>query len=226
MGKQYCISDIHGCVRTLTFALDNIAFSTSDELFLLGDYVDRGPSSKQVIDTIWKLQSQGYNITCLKGNHEEIVCEAYDTSQRREHYSRPGLESTLESFSVDYPHDIPEPYIQFMRDLPLYKEVGSFILVHAGLNIKSQDPLSTADNTMVWVRNWYPHIDYNWLGDRYIIHGHTPQFKNEIERMHRYLPEKRVLDIDNGCFFHEGEFGSLCVYNMTDNLISFHSNQD
>ncbi|MFT5168289.1 MAG: serine/threonine protein phosphatase 1, partial [Saprospiraceae bacterium] len=63
--KQYAISDIHGCAKTFKALLEQISFSKEDVLYLLGDYVDRGPDSKGVIDHIWQLQSEGYTVFCL-----------------------------------------------------------------------------------------------------------------------------------------------------------------
>ncbi|MCC6412552.1 MAG: metallophosphoesterase, partial [Saprospiraceae bacterium] len=64
--KKYAISDIHGCNKTFLALLENLDFSKADELYLLGDYVDRGPDSKGVFDTIFRLQSEGYKVQCLR----------------------------------------------------------------------------------------------------------------------------------------------------------------
>ncbi|MEM9260991.1 MAG: metallophosphoesterase, partial [Bacteroidota bacterium] len=70
---RYAISDIHGCAATFRTALKTIAFSQKDELFLLGDYIDRGPDSMGVLEHIWTLQATGYEVTCLRGNHEQML---------------------------------------------------------------------------------------------------------------------------------------------------------
>jgi serine/threonine protein phosphatase 1 len=67
------ISDIHGNNKTFLDLLDKIALTKDDELYLLGDYIDRGPDSKGVIDTIWKLMDDNYRVFCIKGNHEEML---------------------------------------------------------------------------------------------------------------------------------------------------------
>ena len=68
---RFAISDIHGCAKTFEALLDRIALSTQGELYLLGDYLDRGPDSKGVLDLIFRLQREGYAVHCLRGNHEQ-----------------------------------------------------------------------------------------------------------------------------------------------------------
>ena len=65
--RKFAISDIHGCLKSFEALLDKIQLSTSDELYILGDYIDRGPDSKGVIDYIWKLEQEGYAVKCLRG---------------------------------------------------------------------------------------------------------------------------------------------------------------
>ena len=70
---KYVISDIHGCIRTFEALLKMLHFSISDELYLLGDYIDRGPDSKSVLDLILSMRNKGYKIAALRGNHEELL---------------------------------------------------------------------------------------------------------------------------------------------------------
>ena len=69
--RRFAISDIHGCARTFEALLDRIAFTSQDELYLLGDYIDRGGDSKGVLDLIFRFQKEGYAVQCLLGNHEQ-----------------------------------------------------------------------------------------------------------------------------------------------------------
>ena len=73
--RRFAISDIHGCIKTFKTLVDRIEFSKEDTLYLLGDYIDRGPDSKGVIDHIWKIQEEGYRVHCLRGNHEQMLLE-------------------------------------------------------------------------------------------------------------------------------------------------------
>lgn len=75
-GKRYAISDIHGCYKTFQRLVEEgIRLTKFDQLFLLGDYVDRGPSSKAVLDYIIGLMEEEFNIFPLRGNHENDLLE-------------------------------------------------------------------------------------------------------------------------------------------------------
>ena len=124
-----------------------------DELYFLGDYVDRGPDSKGVIDFIRNLQKDEYNVTALKGNHEDFMVELYDAEKKsksawwhnfgnKKHktWLEIGGKPTLASFNAPHIRDVPEDYIEWMRNLGHYKELDRFVLVHAGLNFKNDNP--------------------------------------------------------------------------------------
>ena len=83
MPKRWVIPDIHGCAKTVASLVnDLIKPRRFDELFFLGDYVDRGPDSKGVIDFIRELQKTKYNVTALKGNHEDFMVDLYDAEMK------------------------------------------------------------------------------------------------------------------------------------------------
>jgi serine/threonine protein phosphatase 1 len=211
--RQFAISDIHGCVATFKALLQQINFRKGDELYLLGDYIDRGPDSKGVIDHIWDLQATGHTVFCLRGNHEELLINASVDIHQRVVWAANGGTQTLQSFEVNTYKKIPEQYTYWMSQLPFYLEVGEFILVHAGLNFKMTDPLKDKE-TMLWIRHWYPSLNREWLKNRIIIHGHTPLPKTEIEQMHHQLDDFPVLDIDGGCTFVERNYGWLCALEL------------
>ena len=96
--RKIAISDIHGCCKTFKALLNKIKFNSNDELYLLGDYIDRGPDSKGVIDYIWQLQKEGYQVNCLRGNHEQMMLRAAFVENKLDHWMRNGGETTLFSF--------------------------------------------------------------------------------------------------------------------------------
>ena len=222
---QYIFTDIHGCKKSFLALLDQVGPTTADEIFILGDYVDRGPDSKGVIDTIWKMQSDGYTITCLMGNHEAITLDDYDVAKRFKGDER-GDQSLLKSFDVTDISAVPKPYIDWMRALPLVHEIPGAILVHAGLDFSQPDPIQPYTE-QIWIRDWYPDINYAWLGDRIIIHGHTPVPQQTTENMMTVLDDMRVLDIDTGCVFNKrmpGYLGNLCCLDYTNMRLHFQKN--
>lgn len=220
MSRAIALSDIHGCNRTLVSMLDHLAVSKADSLYFLGDYVDRGPDSKGVIDTIWRLQSEGYQVHCLMGNHEAITVYDYEAAHMQRG-KRVGEANLLASFFAENILEIPEEYINWMRDLPLYVEIPGYILVHAGLNFKHPDPLSDAES-LIWIRSWYESINRDWLGDRIIVHGHTPMPVTDAKAMlHNHL-ELPVQDIDTGAVFYNSHvFGQLCAFDLTNRALHF-----
>ena len=74
MNKQWVIADVHGCYKTFVNLLEyKVQLSQDDQLFLLGDYIDRGVGSKEIIDYIADLQESGYKVYTLRGNHEDVL---------------------------------------------------------------------------------------------------------------------------------------------------------
>lgn len=212
--------------------LDRLALSTTDELYLLGDYVDRGPDSKGVLDTIFHLQKTGYQVHCLMGNHEELVLTAAaENVAGLERWLSSDASYTMKSFGVQSIPEIPEEYLRWMAALPYYLEAGQYILVHAGLDFSNPDPLAVQEK-MCWIRHWYDDIRYDWLGDRIILHGHTPVFTEVIEDQWAHLQKNRYLDIDSGCVFSHERFtnkaglGFLCAFDMNNQTLLFQKNID
>ena len=96
-------------------------------------------------------------------------------SQKRTWLDNGGKE-TLLSFNAFDLGMIPEKYFNFLENLPHYIEVDNYILVHAGFKFIMPDPFNEV-HSMLWQRNWYDDINYDWLGERIIVHGHTPVSK-------------------------------------------------
>src|SRR5512138_1630338 len=79
MHRKWVIPDLHGCIKTLQGLVEEIIKPTRyDELYFLGDYIDRGPHSRGVLDYIRRLQQDEFTVTALKGNHEDLLVELYD----------------------------------------------------------------------------------------------------------------------------------------------------
>lgn len=168
------------------------------------------------------------------------MVNAYEEVEKHDIWLYNGGRETLRSFNVSLPHEIPLKYIDMVDQFEYHAEAEDYIMVHAGLNFKGQtkdeagegflwrlhNPLGDT-KSMLWLRHWYEDIDWNWLGDRKIIHGHTPVEQEEIESMLNNLDEHQVLDIDNGCFakFRPG-LGKLCAFDLTHTLLYFQDNID
>ncbi len=222
--RRFAISDIHGCVLSFEALLDKIAFSSADELYLLGDFVDRGRDSKGVIDLIWKLQQTGHQVHCLRGNHDQMLLDGLDNMEALYNWLRSGGEITMQSFGANFLEEIPSPYLDFLRNLPYYLEIpGEYILVHAGLDFREPNPLEH-HVPMMWIRPWQMNLDKEWLAGRVVVHGHTPTSREEIETHLQLLDDRPIIDIDAGCVFPR--LGHLCALDLTNRKLHFQENVD
>ena len=213
--RRFAISDIHGHLQTLNALLSRLSLKPEDELYLLGDYIDRGPDSKGVVDRILDLQAEGYNIQCLRGNHEQLFLDAYHTQRSMETdlWMRNGGVETADSYDADAWSDFPKSHIRFFESLPHFIEIPGFILVHAGIDFRKSKPLQD-ENSLIWIRNWYPYIDREWLKGRIIVHGHTPERKMGIQLHAEQVETLPVINIDNGCFMNWEGYGHLCALDL------------
>lgn len=225
--RKIAISDIHGCVQTFkTLLEDKVYLDTSDELYLLGDYIDRGPDSKGVIDYILQLKARGFTVHCLKGNHEDMMLASLHNFKIRESWEINGGITTLQSFGSEELHKVPQRYWDFLNDLEYYRETDGFLLVHAGLNFNAIDPLIDVQS-MMWIRGWENEIDSDWLRNRVIVHGHTPVEMDRIRNSLKYTIGVQVIDIDAGCYaLHRPGMGNLCAFDMTNKQLYFCPNLD
>ncbi|MCB0561215.1 MAG: serine/threonine protein phosphatase [Lewinellaceae bacterium] len=225
--RRFAISDIHGCVRTLEALLEQIAFSSADELFLLGDYIDRGPDSKGVIDLILKLKAEGYRLHCLRGNHEALLLNSIGgLTEDHELWLQNGGDMTMSSFglsSIDSLHLISPKYTEFLNQLEWYFETEGYILAHAGLDFRTAQPLE-ARQALIWIRNWYEQINREWLKGRIIVHGHTPVPRPLIVNQLKKLDKVPALDIDAGCVFKGNYFKYLCAFDLDNRQLNFQEN--
>jgi len=224
MKKQWVIPDIHGCIDTFKCLIEElIRPSRYDEIYLLGDYIDRGPNSKGVIDYLMRLQKDEYNIIPLKGNHENYMVELYDeeagstasrllkfSGKKRKVWHVIGGKKTMESFGVKHLRDVPLEYIDWMRNLDYYVELDRFILVHAGLNFAIENPFEDK-NAMLWVRDYT--VVPEKIGNRRIIHGHVP-VNMELINLAVGSDYYKFIDLDNGPYIRgRSGFGNLVGLN-------------
>lgn len=223
--RKFAISDIHGCYQTFKTLLEKIDLQPTDRLYLLGDYINRGKDTKRVIDHIFQLQDLGYFIKCLRGNHEAVLLRALrDPVWAKENWESGVGKETLESFRVERAFEIPDRYIDFIRDLDFYLEVDNYILVHAGLNFRTSYPFKDY-YSQLWINDWYADVDYDWLENRYIVHGHAATTKTEIERLFSNFKIDQYLNIDAGCSHHKpNDPRHLCAYEMTRGELIFVKN--
>jgi serine/threonine protein phosphatase 1 len=173
--KLFAIGDIHGCFQKLKSLMNQIPFQIErDTIIFLGDYIDRGPDSFNVVSYLINLKNKCKNAVFLKGNHEEML-DDFISGTNRNLFLANGGEQTLRSYfkrqNIPSSSPIPAEHLDFFRSLLPYHETERYIFVHAGLkegiDLQHQD---TQD--LFWIRKQFLHSDYNF-GKR-IIFGHTP----------------------------------------------------
>jgi len=218
--RTIAISDIHGFSQTFRSLLDRIGLAKDDELFILGDCIDRGPDSKGVLDTLIKLQEDGYKVKYLMGNHEEMMLKAYYSPSQTIMWKFNGGDTTLKSFGVSKSKDIPAEYIRFMESLYFEHETSNTIFVHAGLNMRNENPFQD-EHSKLWITDWYDEINFEWLGSRKIIHGHVIRSRYDIKKSLDSIDNFPVMGIDNGCFYDKQDFGHLCALDLTNRQLYF-----
>lgn len=215
------IGDIHGCARTFRrLVTEVIKLTPDDELYLLGDLIDRGPDSKGVLDFIFELRENGCAVLSIRGNHEDMYLRAGDSPQMMDMWLANGGRATLRSFNADGPADIPRQYRNFLQSLPYYILLKDFVVVHASLNFFRSDPFVDTE-AMLWQRDCT--VDRSRIGGRRIVCGHTPVTREQLEAS---LAGDRIM-LDNGSVFGERPgMGSLAALDLNSMAVFYQNNID
>lgn len=211
----YAIGDIHGRSDLLTQLLASIANDAAaagraaKTLVFLGDYVDRGPDSRGVIERLTTNLPLGFATHFLKGNHEQFLLDFLDDPLWLDGWLRNGGEQTLRSYGVDvdglqdrrtpatawreaFLEALPEAHLQFLGGLELKCVVGDYVFVHAGLRPGVPLNQQVAED-LLWIRHEF--LDCQEPFEKIVVHGHTP------ERVPVVRPNR--IGIDTGAVFSD-----------------------
>ena len=100
--RKIAVSDIHGCLKTFKALVEEqVVLNPQDELYLLGDFIDRGPDSKGVLDYVMQLDEAGYQVHCLRGNHEDMMLQAVRDREDIGMWLFNGGQQALDSFRTE-----------------------------------------------------------------------------------------------------------------------------
>jgi len=227
MKRTFVIPDIHGCCRTFRQLLFNkLEIEKTDKLYLLGDYIDRGPDSKGVIDTILELQRDGYDVQAIKGNHEQMLIEfiASNSDEDLMDWLENGGDATLQSYDLENGGCIPREHIHFIKALPAFIATETHIFVHAGLDFDLDEPIAdTSQEFMLWSRENLDVVSEK-IGGRKVIAGHTPRYLDELEES----LDSDFIQLDNGCFLGDRFYGrgNLVALELNSNRLYVQENID
>lgn len=191
--KIFAVGDIHGLYESLRKLIDTIPIKDDDLLIFLGDYIDRGPDSKKVVDFLINLRKERKSqlTVFLKGNHEVMFLD-YLQGKNIELFFYNGGGETIKSYTENGKLVVPDEHIQFYKSLlPLY-QTDDYIFVHGGLKpglaIENQ-----SEEDLFWIRGDFIFSDYNF--GKKVIFGHTPS--------KTFLPyfDKYKIGIDTGAIY-------------------------
>lgn len=193
MRRQFAIGDIHGCAKTFRKLVEEgIMPAADDEIICVGDYIDRGPDSKGVIDYIFELRQRGITVHTLRGNHEQMMLDSVEDDEAEEEWMMNGGKITCASFGISDSMELPDQYLRFFSETGFYHMTDDFIIVHAGFNFNISDPF-TDQHAMLWTRDEF--VDMKKSGGRKILHGHTPTHLKMISSRRT----GNNINIDGGC---------------------------
>ncbi len=191
----YVIGDVHGCAAELQELLKLLPLDESCSLVLMGDYLDRGPASREVIETLIELRSR-VRIYPLMGNHEALMLDFLRDPESPEAacFLFNGGGATLQSYSARPGHySIPQHHVDFLQSLNVSILTEKYVFVHAGL---PEVPLSELSldlhlHDLLWIRKRFFESEFSY--GKLVVHGHTPRSEVEIT--------PRRINIDTGCVY-------------------------
>ncbi|RUS45843.1 metallophosphoesterase family protein [Cohnella sp. AR92] len=214
MNRTIMISDIHGCLVDLDQLLNTISFdSRVDQLFLLGDFVDRGPNSKETVERVMQLVQQHHAIA-LRGNHDQRLVDLIRNSNKDvrrkflEHGGLQTIQSYLHSEVLELNDDVLDSatdyigknfmdHIRFLENLPLYYEDDSHIYVHAGLNPNYPNWREQPDYDFMYIKDEFIYSRMRF--DKPVVFGHTRT--SDIHGSPDVWFQEDRIGIDGGCAY-------------------------
>lgn len=203
-GRKLAVGDIHGCIKSFEALLKQIDLTTEDQLFLLGDYVNKGPESEKVLDLIIELK-ENYQVFPLLGNHDLKVLEYLNGS-------KPELwEDLIEENSqvfIELEEKEKSKYIDFLESLHYYFILDEYLLAHAGFNFSLANPFISKED-IINIKEFF--YDSSKAQNKTVIHGHAPQELSLIER--KIAERSKIIPLDNGCVYPDrsGQGNLLCL---------------
>lgn len=204
----FAVGDIHGCAFELNQLIKKLPLDKNSTLIFLGDYIDRGPDSKGVIQTILELRQQ-YRVYTLMGNHEAMLLEFLrdPSSAMAGFFVLNGGSATLASYVTEgAQYSIPKDHLEFYQNLHPLFESDKHLFVHAGIPdipISQIDPAEHFES-LLWMRHPFLNSTYDW--GKIVVHGHTPRQQVTVSA--------NRINMDTGCVYG-GFLSAMEVHSKT-----------
>jgi serine/threonine protein phosphatase 1 len=213
MPRRIFVGDIHGHYSGLMKLLEKVSPEPDDQVYFVGDLIDRGPQSSKVVDFV-----RQHNYHCVLGNHEQLLLESFSetrlSGQTLHAWLYSGGQATLASYNSD-PEQLME-HIKWFRSLPLYLDLEDIWLVHAGI-----DPTLSVDEQSVeeccWIRDVFHSEPEPYFKDKLIITGHTITFTFADIQPGQLVEGPGWLDIDTGAYHPKS--GWLTALDIDNELV-------
>ena len=152
--RTLAVGDIHGCHAALTTLLELVAPRTDDRIIFLGDYIDRGPASREVVDSLLELRGKSTPVF-LRGNHEVMILDAREDALKANLWQSYGGFEALVSYGAGYNPNwatfIPDSHWKFFGRTARFFETEEHIFVHACLDAEAD-----MDEQPDWLLYWEP----------------------------------------------------------------------
>jgi len=187
--RTIAVGDIHGCAAALAALLEAIKPAKEDTLVFLGDYVDRGPDSRGVIEQVLTLEKQCHVVPLL-GNHEVMLLDALNNGAEGAGWLQYGGTETLASYEWEL-GNIPPTHLDFLKSLRRYHETATHFFVHA--NYIADIPLAEQPDYVLYWEHLFASLPARHESGKTAIVGHTAQRGGEIRDL------GHVICIDTYC---------------------------
>jgi len=209
--KRYVIGDVHGHFDALCGLLDAIAPSAEDEIYFLGDLIDRGTQSAQVVEFVME-----NNYPCILGNHEVMLLESFHETGLNHATFQSWLQNGGYPTIASYNNKIPPEHIEWMRQLPLSYDLDDYWLVHAGIDPSIPYEKQTADQ-FCWIRSDFHSMTKPYFENKTIIIGHTITFTFPGVKSGQIVSGEGWLGIDTGAYHHG--LGKLTALELNESIV-------
>jgi serine/threonine protein phosphatase 1 len=200
MNRRLFIGAVHGQYNALLRLWDLISPGSGDSVYFVGDLIDRGPKSAQVVSFV-----RQHGAGCVLGNHEQLFLDAFSAEDVNvlalQEWLRSGGQATIDSYR-EISKDLKED-LEWMRGLPLYIDLENVWLVHAGLNPNL--PLARqSSHEFCWIRRLFHYSNAPYFPDKQIITGHTMTFTFPNNVVGQIAEGAGWCDIDTGAYDPRG----------------------
>jgi serine/threonine protein phosphatase 1 len=203
------VGDIHGCLKSMEAMLDKLEPYYDRTFVFVGDYIDRGPQSRQVVDYLIDFKEK-VDCVFLRGNHEQMLLDAV----KRNNFNlwmMNGGRSTLQSYNSNGESiELPNDHREFYEETKLFYDTENYFFVHAGISPRKTIAESLKDKEEIqeflWERSHLNVFETPW--EKTVVFGHTPRPKPILK--------DNMIGVDTGCVYDRVGYGKLTAVKLPE----------